>query len=129
MKKLILLVLLGLNSVAELAGGTLMVASPGKAAVDVFRASASSDVQRLLPIIGAATLGYAAISSLCMLWIARGRRAGFELAGAFGLLLTGIGVIMLATGTSAGRIDVAKGLLIMAAAWWAASEAREPATI
>ena len=129
MKKAVLLVLLGLNSVAELGGGTVMVASPGKAAVDVFEASASSDVLRLLPIIGAATLGYAAISSLCMLWIVRGRRAGFELAGAFGLVLTGIGVVMLASGTSAGTIDVAKGLLITAAAWWAASEAREPATV
>jgi hypothetical protein len=126
MKKTVLLVLLSLNAVAQLGGGTLMAASPAKAAVDIFHVAATPEAMRLLPIIGGAVLGYAMLSGICLLWVLRGRRAGFELARAFGLAMIGIGIIMLVTGTSAGAIDVLKGSLIAAAAWWAGSDVPDP---
>jgi hypothetical protein len=73
-------------------------------------------------------VGCLLLGAVTMLWIARGRRAGYELAMVFGLFITAVGVVMLATGTSAGLIDLAKGLLIAGAAWWASSDARLPAT-
>lgn len=128
MKKMILLALLGLNAVAQLGGGIIMTALPAKAAADIFYVSATPEAARLLAVIGATVLGYSALGCLSMLWIARRRRAGFELALTLGLLTIGVGVIMLATGTSAGLIDVVKGAAIALAAWWAVSEVREPAT-
>jgi hypothetical protein len=128
MKKTILLVLLGLNAVAQLGGGIIMTALPAKAAVDIFHVSATPEGARLLAVIGGAVLGYSALGCVCMLWVARGRRAGFELARALGLLTIGVGIIMLATGTSAGTIDVLKGAAIAIAAWWAVSDVAEPAT-
>lgn len=128
MKKAILLVLLGLNAAAQLGGGILMAAAPAKAALDIFHVEATPEAVRLLPVIGGAVLGYAALGCICLVWVARGYRAGFELARAFGLAMIGIGLIMLSTGTSAGAIDVVKGVLIAAAAWWSGSGVRDPAT-
>jgi hypothetical protein len=125
MKKPILLVLLGLNGLMEVVGGSAMIALPAKAAHDVFGMDATAETQRLMSIIGAATLSFAVLSGVCLLWTARGRRAGLELSVVFGLLLTLVGVVMLATGTSTGALDVAKGVVISGVAVWALSGAPE----
>lgn len=128
MKKLILLVILATNALMQAGGASLMTFAPAKAASDVFKAPAGLEAERLVQVIGGATYGCLLLTLLAMLWIWRGRRSGFDLAFAFGLMIAVIGVVMFATGTTGpGVIDTTKGLLIAVAAVWASREAPEPA--
>jgi hypothetical protein len=126
MKKPVLLLFLGLNTVLQLAGGTLMLSAPAQAARDIFAVPAPvpADTERLVSVIGAATLSFALITGTALIWSWRGRRSGFDLALISGLVLIMIGVVLLASGTSAGGIDVAKGVAIAAAAWIARPRAQ-----
>ena len=128
MKKLVLLMLLAVNALMQLGGATLMTFFPAKAARDIFKVSVTPETQQLLGVIGGATYGCLLLGSVAMLWTARGRRSGFDLAALFGGMLALIGVVMLATGTRAGAIDIAKGVVIGAVALWAGSSTREPLT-
>jgi hypothetical protein len=129
MKKSILLLFLGLNTLMQLAGGSLMLSAPAKAARDIFAVAApvSTADERLVSVIGAATLSFALITGTALIWSWRGRRSGFDLALISGLVLIMIGVALLASGTSAGGIDVAKGVAIALAAWFARPRALQSA--
>src|SRR5262249_52287439 len=106
----------------------LMTFAPAKAAGDVFKVPGGPGAERLVQVIGGATYGCLLLTLLAMFWIIRGRRSGFDLTFAFGLMIAVVGVVMLATGTtSAGVIDTTKGLVMAAAALWASREVPEPA--
>jgi len=116
-RKVILLALLGLNAVMQLGGGTMMTLRPAKMAVEVFHSAATPEAVRLVGVIGGATLSFALLTVVAMLALVRDARDGFALAWVEGLMLTLVGVVMVATGTSAGAIDVAKGVVIALVAW------------
>ena len=128
MKKAILLVILGANALMQAGGASIMTFAPAKAAREVFHVAASPEALQLLGVIGGATYGCLLLGAVAMFGIARGRRAGYDLAVLFGVMLACIGVVMLATGTGAGLIDLAKGVVIAGFAWWASSDARVAAT-
>lgn len=117
MKKIVLSILLGVNSLLQLAGGCFMVSAPAKAAREVFAMGVGADVQRAVAIIGAAVLAFAALSLTALIWVIRERLAGYDLALFFGVAITLIGVVMLALGVSAGQLDVVKGVAIAGAAY------------
>jgi hypothetical protein len=117
MKKLVLSVFLGINTLLQLAGGCFMMSAPAKAAREVFALSVSPDVQRAVVIIGAAVLAFASLSLTALIWVLRDRLAGYDLALLFGVAITLIGVVMLALGVSAGQFDVVKGIAIAVAAY------------
>ncbi len=117
MRKVILLALLGLNGVMQLGGGTMMALRPSKMAVEVFHCAATPDTAKLVGVIGGATLSFALLTAAAIVALVRDARQGFALAWVEGLMLTLVGAVMVATGTSAGAIDIAKGVVIALVAW------------
>ncbi|HVY28822.1 MAG TPA: hypothetical protein VHB79_19835 [Polyangiaceae bacterium] len=115
MKKSILLVLMGLNALMQAGGGTMMLTQPGKMARELFHV-AGGDAERLIGVIGAATLAFMVLSVTATVLVLRDERAGYDLSLVLGVLLGGIGVALLATGFSCGNIDVVKGLVLALAA-------------
>lgn len=115
MKKSILLVLMGLNALMQAGGGTLMLTQPGKMARELFHVS-GGDAERLITVIGAATLAFMVLSVTAIVLVLRDERAGYDLSLVLGVLLGGIGVALLASGFSCGNIDVLKGIVLGLAA-------------
>jgi hypothetical protein len=128
-RKLILLVLLGLNAVMQLAGGTMMTLRPAKMTAEVFKSGVTPDTARLVAVIGGATLSFALLTLGAMLAVVREPRLGFAVARLEGLMLGCVGLVMVETGTSVGVIDIAKGVVIALVAWpHGAALQRSPAT-
>lgn len=123
MKKTLLLVLLGLNALVQAGGGLMMLSSPGKMAREVFEVTPGPDVNRLLAVIGGATLAFMLLSLTALVLVWRERAGGYELALMLGLVLGGIGVVLSASGFSSGLIDVVKGAVLLLAAWLARAAA------
>ena len=117
MRKNVLLVLLGLNAVMQLGGGTMMTLRPAKMAVEVFRTSATPETMKLVGVVGGATLSFALLTVVAMLMLVRDARLGFALARLEGVMLALVGAVMLETGTSMGAVDIAKGVVIALVAW------------
>jgi hypothetical protein len=116
MKKTLLLVLMGLNALMQAGGGLMMLSSPGKMASQLFHVSPSADVNRLMAVIGGATLAFMLLSLTALALVLRERAGGYELAFMLGVVLGGIGIVMLATGFACGTIDLLKGFVLGSAA-------------
>jgi hypothetical protein len=111
-----------------------MLTRAGKMARELFHVS-GGDAERLIGVIGAATLAFMALSVMAIVLVLRNERAGYDLSLLQGVTLGGIGVALLATGFSCGSIDVVKGVVLLLAAWTAraamagrASPVRAPAS-
>lgn len=117
MRRLALVVLLGLNGIMQLGGGTMMTLRPAKMAREVFHTAPTPEAQKLLGVIGGATLSFALLSVVTFWTVLRDQRRGFALARVQGVMLGLVGGVMVATGTSAGAIDIAKGVVIALVAW------------
>lgn len=128
MRRLALVVLLGLNAIMQLGGGAMMLFEPAKMAAEVFHAAPTPEARQLLGVIGGATWSFALMSAVALWMLRRDPRHGFALARLEGVMLTLVGAAMLATGTSAGAIDVAKGVVIALVAWSASVPELERAT-
>src|SRR5712691_9933303 len=111
-KRMILVALLALNGLMQVVGGTMMLLAPQQALTGIFKMAPSGDVLRLVAVVGGSTLAWLLLSGLNLTWVFRGRRPGFTLAIVQGLMLVVVGLIMTATGTTAGLIDAGKGILI-----------------
>ena len=129
MRKLALVVLLALNGIMQLGGGTMMTLRPAKMAKEVFGSAPTPEALRLVGVIGGATLSFALLTAVVVWTLLRDPRQGFALARVEGVMLGLVGCVMLATGTSAGVIDIAKGVVITLVAWSASAPelARSPA--
>ena len=96
-----------------------MLLAPQQALTGIFKIAPSGDVVRLVAVVGGSTLAWVLLSGINLTWVFRGRRPGFTLAIVQGFMLVVVGLIMTATGTTAGLIDAGKGILIASVAWWA----------
>ena len=119
MRKTVLLVLLVLNGLMQAVGGLMMIVGAQTAADGMFNLAMTTDVRRLMAVIGGSVLGFLFLSVVSMVWVLRSRREGYDLAVLQGCMLVIVGPIMIATGTAAGGIDAAKGVLIVLCALWA----------
>ena len=118
MRKAVLLVLLVLNALTQVVGGFMMIRGAENAA-GMFNVALAPDVRRLMAVIGGTVLGFLFLSVVSIVWVLRNRREGYNLAVLQGCMLAIVGPVMVATGTAAGGVDAAKGVLIALCAWWA----------
>jgi len=120
MGKIVASGLLALNALMQIGGGSMMTFAPAKAATDMFDMAPTADLNRVVAIIGGVTLGCFALSIAALVLIVRGRKEGSTFALAQGLMLMVVGLVMVATGTSLGVVDICKGIAMTLIAVWAA---------
>jgi hypothetical protein len=115
-----LMVLLVLNGLTQLVGGSTMIFAPAKFADAMFHVAVNADAERLMAIIGAASFSYLILTVASLVWLAQRRRVGCDLAALQGVMLVLLAVVMIVTGASlAAGVDVIKGGAITALGLWA----------
>ena len=118
-RRTVLLVLLVISGLMQLGGGGMMLLTPARAADGFFKVGFTPDLGRVLPVMGALTIGFLLLTTLTFLWILRHRREGYALAMLQGVMLAIVGATMIGTGTAMGGVDAGKGVLLFACGWWA----------
>jgi hypothetical protein len=113
MKRIVLIVLLALNTVMELGGGIMMILSPDELGRDTFGLVIGGDARALVALIGGATLSYAVLSAVAAQSVFRHRPEAARLVTILGVMLAIVGVVMLSQGMRIGGFDLAKGVVFV----------------
>jgi hypothetical protein len=113
MKRIVLLVLLALNTLLEIGGGIMMIAEPVKLGRDTFGLAVGSDAAALVALIGGATLSYAVLSAVAGLSVLKRWPAASTLVTLLGVMLSLVGIVMLTHGMQIGMFDLAKGVIFV----------------
>jgi hypothetical protein len=112
--RLALFVLLLANTVAQLAGGAMMLTEPSKLAGETFGVSITGEAASLVAVLGGATLGYALVSGTAAVAVLERRASASVLVFLLSAMLVAVGAVMLGQGLRIGVLDLAKGMVFLA---------------
>jgi hypothetical protein len=110
MKRIVLVVLLALNTLLEVGGGIMMILKPEELGRDTFGLAVRGDAAVLVVLIGGVTLSYSVLSAVAAVGVLRRRPEGRSLVTVLGVMLAMVGVVMLSQGMRIGAFDLAKGV-------------------
>jgi hypothetical protein len=108
-----LFVLLLANTIAQLAGGAMMLTEPHQLAGETFGVSITGEATSLVAVLGGATFGYALVSGTAAVAVLQRREWASVLVFLLSAMLVAVGAVMVGQGLRIGVLDLAKGGVLL----------------